>query len=113
MRTTLFLLTCALVALLLGGAGAPGPALDAPAPSLRLAALRANEARWHHDSLPELIELESDPDPAVREAARLLVRRYLVWGPTRPTWRDRKDGNRPDFEPYDRTGLRAWRARGR
>ena len=113
MRTTLLLLTCALVALLLGGARAAGPALDPPDPSLRLAALRANEARWDHDSLPELIELECDPDPAVREAARLLVRRYLVWGPAQPTWRDRRDGNRPDFEPHDRTGLRAWRARGR
>ena len=110
MRTTLRLLSCALAALLLGGTGTRRPAPDA---SQRLAALHANEQRWGHDSLPELIELESDPDPAVREAARLLVRRYLVWGPTRPTWRDRKDGNRPDFEPYDRTGLRAWRARGR
>ena len=113
MRTTLLLLTCALAALLLGGGGTPEPALDAPDVSQRLAALRANEQRWDHDSLPELIELESDPDPAVREGARLLVRRYLVWGPTRPTWRDRRDGNRPDFEPYDRAGLRAWQARGR
>jgi len=41
------------------------------------------------------------------------VRRYLVWGPTRPTWRDRREGNRPGFEPYDGAGLRAWRARRR
>ena len=111
MRTTLLLLTCAVAALLVGVGGTTGPALDSPEPVQRLAALRANEQGWDHDSLPELIELESDPDPAVREVARLLVRRYLVWGPARPTWRDRRDGNRRDFEPHDRSGLRAWRAR--
>lgn len=67
---------------------------------------------WDYDGLPHLVELESHPDPELREAARALARRYLVWGPTRPTWRDRLEANSRPFEPYDRAGLRAWRDRG-
>jgi hypothetical protein len=111
MRKASMLLTATLSVALLGGAGA-GPALDAPDAAQRLAALYANEARWELAALPEIVSLEEDPDPAVAAAARLLVRRYLVWGPTRPGWRERRDANRPGFEPWDRAGLRAWRARG-
>ena len=113
MRTDRLLLTCAFAALLVAAGGQPEPALDALGPAQRLAALHANERRWNHDSLPQLVVLERDPDPVVREAARDLVRRYLIWGPTRPTWRERRKGNRPGFEAHDRAGLRRWRARGR
>jgi hypothetical protein len=82
-----------------------------PAPELRRAALDVNGAHWDYDALPILIDLESDPDTGVRYAARHLTRRYLIWGPTQPTWRDRKEANSSDFAPYDREGLRAWRSR--
>jgi hypothetical protein len=86
--------------------------LASPRPAERRAALELGALLWDHGALPLLVALESDPSPSVREAARQLVRRYLVWGPRRPGWRERRDANRPGFEPWDRAGLRAWRARG-
>ncbi|MDJ0849386.1 MAG: hypothetical protein QNK04_13515 [Myxococcota bacterium] len=87
------------------------PRFASPDPRLRAAALEANAAAWDAEALPRLIALEDDPDPFVRDLARRLVRRYLIWGTQRPTWRERRDGNLPGFEPWDRAGLRAWRAR--
>ena len=88
------------------------PFLDDPAPELLHAALMVNGAVWDYDVLSGLHALEAHADPAIRGAARQLGRRYLIWGPTRPTWVERQQGNAPDFEPHDRAGLRAWRARG-
>jgi hypothetical protein len=82
-------------------------------PLRRRAALEANGAAWDARVLPLLERLEHDPDAEVRRLARRLVRRYLIWGPAPPSWRERRDANRPGFEPWDRAGLRAWRARGR
>lgn len=86
-------------------------ALRDPSPAVRRVALEVNATVWDHEALPILIELENDPDPQVRRQARLLARRYLIWGPQRPTWRQRRDANQPGFEPHDRPGLRALRAR--
>lgn len=109
-RLGLTAITGVLAATLLGGA-ASELSLDAADRNAQLAALRSNEARWEYSELPQLIALERAPDLEVREAARLLVRRYLIWGPQRPTWIDRRDADRSDFEPHDRMGLRAWRGR--
>jgi len=86
--------------------------LQDPSPELRRAALAANGALWDHGALSLLIALEHGSDPHVRSGARQLTRRYLIWGPSRPTWRDRKEANDdPAFTPHDRAGLRAWRRR--
>ena len=92
---------------------AGGSPLASPDPRVRADALEANAEAWDAAALPLLIRLEEDPDPRLREQARGLVRRYLIWGPTPPTWRQRREANRRDFEPWDRAGLRAWRDRGR
>lgn len=78
---------------------------------VRRASIQVNGILWDFDALPELLELEDDSDPVVRRAARALVRRYFIWGPTRPTPLDRKMANSA-FEPFDRQGLRSWRMRG-
>lgn len=87
------------------------PFLADPAPELRRAAVAISGSLWDHDALPILLVLENDTDPGVRQAARQLVRPYLIWGPHRPSWRDRMEANDRPFTPYDRDGLRAWRAR--
>jgi hypothetical protein len=87
-------------------------ALGDPDPARRLAAVHACEIVWDHAALPLLRAREDDADPGVRRAARRLVRRFHIWGPERPTWRDRERANRPEFAPHDRAGLRAWRRRG-
>lgn len=86
--------------------------LEHPDAERRLAAVHACETEWERGAVALLREREDERDPRVRRAARQLLRRFHVWGPARPTWRDRALANRAGFAPYDRAALRAWRARG-
>jgi hypothetical protein len=77
---------------------------------LRRAALQVNGDLWDFEALSILLDLEDDTDPVVRRDGRRLARRYLIWGPLRPTPLERKRANTA-FEPHDRDALRAWRTR--